>query len=287
MSIALGALILFLILLPGIVLRIAYLNGPFSKRNIQSSIVDELILSLIPALILQGGGFLFSEHCLNFDVNLEVIYQLIIGSSVKDYRPDFSLIEQSISRLIFYNIVLATLAIILGKIARYVVNLLRLDIRFPSLRFYNEWYYLFSGRIKDFPTQEGSSEGIADFPFLNVVVEYKEATYIYRGLLLHYILSKDGLDRIYMSNVYRRRLDKDDCPDPKPETLDQDNRYYFIPGEFFVLPFSQIKNLNVEYFSIEKIEEDKKGRGWIKKITNFKDRLKGSGPLTPLPAQDS
>lgn len=268
MNIALGALILFLLLLPGIVLRIAYLNGPFSKRNIQSSIVDELILSLIPALILQGRGFLFAEHWLDLDINLEVIYQLITGSTVKDYRPDFSLIEGSIIRLVPYTLVLTAISIILGKFGRWFIKLIRFDIYFPSLRFYNEWYYLFSGRIKDFPKYEGSSKGITDYPFLNVVVEYKEATYIYRGILEHFILSKEGLDRIYLSNVYRRKLQEDNCEDPKPASLDQDSRYYFIPGEFFVIPFSQVKNLNVEYFRIEKVEESKVKRRWFSKLIN-------------------
>lgn len=272
MNIALGALILFLLLLPGIVLRIAYLDGPFSKRNIQSSIVDELILSLTPALVLQGGGFLFAEHCLDLDINLEAIYQLIVGSTVKDYRPDFSLIEGSIIRLVPYTLILSTIAVALGKFFRWFVKLTRFDIRFPSLRFYNEWYYLFSGRIKDFPKYEGSSKGITDYPFLNVVVEYKEGTYIYRGILEHFILSKDGLDRIYLSNVYRRKLEGDKTPSPKPETLDQDSRYYFIPGEFFVIPFNQIKNLNVEYFRIEKVDKSKDTRPFFSKLFSSNKR---------------
>lgn len=264
MNIALGALILFILLFPGIILRISYLNGPYSKRNIQSSLVDELVASIIPALFIQSGGFLFCEYFLTYNISLEPVYQLIIGSNVKDYRPDFAFIEGSIVYFVSYNVSLLIFSLLLGKFARWVVKKLMLDVRFPSLRYNNEWYYLFSGRIMDFDNHPGSSEGIAEYPFINVVIETKEASYIYRGFLQHYILSKDGLDRIYMSSVYRRKM-SEDKPEEEHQTsdLEQDSRYYFIPGEFFVIPGNQIKTLNVEYFRIVKEDETPEKKRWF------------------------
>lgn len=255
MNIALGALVLFLLLFPGIILRIAYLNGPYSVKNIQSSLVDELVLSLIPAFILQATGFLLAEHCFGFDIDLEIIYQLIVGATVDKYRPDFDSIESSIGYILAYNLCLFLAALVLGKGGRLLVEKWNLDIYVPSFRFNNDWYYLFSGRILDEPGAIGSSSDI-EWAIISVVIETKEGSYIIRGVLEDYFLSKDGLDRIYLSTVYRRKLGEDLEAKKKTENLDEDDRYYSMPGEFFVIPYKEIKNINVDYFRLQKIGKD-------------------------------
>jgi hypothetical protein len=97
MNIALGALLIFLLLFPGILLRIAYLNGPYSRKNIQTSLVDELILSLLPSFILQGFGYLLAEFIFRYHIRLEPLYQIVIGANSPAYHPDFQLIEQSLA----------------------------------------------------------------------------------------------------------------------------------------------------------------------------------------------
>jgi hypothetical protein len=255
MNIALGALVLFLLLFPGIVLRIAYLNGPYSVKNIQSSLVDELVLSLIPAFILQASGYLLAEYCFGFNIDVQTVYQLIVGATVDKYRPDFALIESSIGYTLFYNLCLLLMALFLGKGSRYFVEKWNLDIYVPSLRFYNDWYYLFSGRILDEPGAIGSSSDI-EWAIVSVVVETKEGAYIIRGVLEDYFLSKDGLDRIYLSTVYRRKLGVDLEAKKKTENLDEDDRYYSMPGEFFVIPYKEIKNINVDYFRLQKVGKE-------------------------------
>lgn len=255
MNIALGALVLFLLLFPGIILRIAYLNGPYSVKNIQSSLVDELVLSLIPAFILQAIGFLLAEHCFGFNIDLKTIYQLIVGATVDKYKPDFASIESSIGYILAYNLCLFLLALALGKGGRFLVQRWNLDIYMPSLRFNNDWYYLFSGRILDEPGAIGSSLDI-EWAIVSVVVETKEGTYIIRGVLEDYFLSKDGLDRIYLSTVYRLKLGEDLEAKKKTENLDVDDRYYSMPGEFFVIPYKEIKNINVDYFRLQQVTKE-------------------------------
>lgn len=250
MNIAFGALVLFLLLYPGIALRIAYLNGPYSVKNIQSSLVDELVLSIIPAFILQAMGYLFVEYCLHINIHLDIIYQLIVGSTIKEYRPDFAVIESSLWRVLIYNCLILAIALCLGRFARHVVMKYNWDIRFPSLRFNNEWYYLFSGRILDQPGSTGNSSDI-EWAVISVVVETKDGSYIVRGILSGYFLSKDGLDRIHLTNVYRRKLSEDVTASEKADNLDDDTRYYSMPGEFFVIPYKEIKNINVDYFRLQ------------------------------------
>jgi hypothetical protein len=260
MNLAFGALLLFLLLFPGILLRISYLNGPYSRKNIQSSLVDELILSLIPALILQAIGYWVVRNWSAYDIRLEVLYQLIVGVSNPQYKPDFDLIDRSLGPFLGYHFLLFVIAVLAGKAARWLVKRFDFDVRFHSLRFNNDWYYLLSGRLLDFPGRPGRASAVS-LIFVDALVETKEGSYLYCGLLEEFYLSKDGLDRMCLSQVYRRKLSDDapgtNAPDPN-EPLDEesptgkafDQRYYEMPGDLFVIPYAQIRNLNLSYFSV-------------------------------------
>lgn len=258
MNIALGAVLILLLLFPGILLRFAYLGGPYSRKNLQTSLVDELLLSLIPAIILQTVGFWFVEHVVGRDIDLGLLYQLITGPSPAFAQPiDFQRIETALIFFSTYHLTLFAIAIVAGRCFRQLVTRYNWDIRYHSLRFNNEWYYLLSGRILDFPDMPGDSESI-DFVLVDVLTETKEGSYLYCGVLQKYYLSPtQGLDRIYLSNVYRRLL-KDDRTDPPADftAKETDARYYTMPGDLFVVPFAQIKNLNMTYYTLTELPEE-------------------------------
>ena len=120
------------------------------------------------------------------------------------------------------------------------------DLRYLSLSVFNDWYYLLKGKLA----------GEADLPvvavYVDALVETKEGSYLYCGLIEDFFLSRDnGLDRLYFKKVYRRKLGEDfkrESEDDAPTSKWLDERYYEMPGEFFVIPYAQIKNMNVRYF---------------------------------------
>ena len=215
MNIALGALFIFVLLYPGILFRIAYLNGPYSRKNIQSSLVDEVVLSLVPSLFLQCVGYWIAGHF--YTIHLELVYQLLIGASNPAYKPDFNLAGISIVPFAGYNAVLLILAVVVGRVARKLVQQTKADLKYHSLRFNNDWYYLLSGRIVDFPGWEGHSEEI-EYVFADVLVETKECSFLYCGVLEEYYFSKDSLDRLVLSQVFRRKVVEDPAKNAKPES---------------------------------------------------------------------
>ncbi|GAB2783551.1 hypothetical protein GCM10027275_29430 [Rhabdobacter roseus] len=245
MNIAFGALLIFLLLFPGIIFRIAYLEGPYSRRIIQSSLVDELILSLVPAFIIQFAGYLLIENVplFRYGVDERMFYYLLTGHS----NIDFTQIEQSVFRFFMYQLTAFLIAFSLGKLLRVVVLRKGLDVRYRSLSVFNDWYYLLRGKLK-MDTQEQLPIMAV---YVDALVETKEGSYLYCGLINDFFLSKDnGLDRLYFREVYRRRLDKDYEKESSDETTGAkwlDARYYEMPGEIFVIPYAQIKNLNVRY----------------------------------------
>ena len=256
MNIAFGALVIFFLLFPGIVFRISYLDGPYSRRTVQSSFVDELILSLIPAFFIQFLGYLVVENLavVPVEVDEKLIYQLVTGQPA----VDFSDIERGLVGFFGYHFLVYVLAFAAGKSLRWVVLRNKLDYKYHFLRIHNEWYYLLTGR---FYTSEDILENPGVDVYADALVETKEGSYLYSGLVKDFFLSKDnGLDRIYFEEIFRRKLESDltDQSDPKVqnEKVEKwlDSRYYEMPGDIFVVPYSQIKNINVRYLYFKMVE---------------------------------
>ena len=110
------------------------------------------------------------------------------------------------------------------------------------MRFKNEWHYLVTGEILDFPHVPGEANTV-DFVWVDLMVQTQEGTLLYTGVLNDYILSKEnGLDRIYLSEVVRRYLTDD---------YNKDRQEYEMPGNFMVFPFDKVLNMNITYYQIE------------------------------------
>jgi hypothetical protein len=269
MNIAFGALILLLLLIPGLFFRVAYLNVRYSGKTFKSTIIDETLLALAPAFIIQVGGFLFVEKVLHFSVSLQTIYQLIISSAS---FKDFEILRNSLGYFLLYSITLWIVSWCLGYGVRTLIKAFRLDYKYPIFRFQNSWYPILKGTVVNFPGYRHLQANI-QWVWIDVIVETKEGSYIYSGVIDDFFLTKEeGLDRIYLKNVRRRRLtnepnehleiaeseavqtidlDQIDEPETDSEMDALDKRYYYMPGDFFIIPYSQIKNMNIRYFSLD------------------------------------
>jgi hypothetical protein len=202
-----------------------------------------------------------------------LLYLLLINS---DKAPVHDLTENNVFLFVLYCTVVYIIAWYLGGVARRVVVKNKLDIQYPILRLHNDWHYILSGLILDFPGQPGDSENVNTI-WIDALVENKEGNVIYSGILKHYVLSKeDGLDRLYLTAV-QRRLFKDDVVQEfsghdeasnadagventvdydveQQDELTTDDRYYFMPGDYFILPYQEIKNLNIIYYREEELD---------------------------------
>jgi len=106
-------------------------------------------------------------------------------------------------------------------------------------------YYPFSGRILDNPEN-------VEFVQVDILVKSDHGNLIYCGILNNYYLSPDGsIDKIYLLNVYRRSFSSDSIEESK-NFLDKelDDRYYNMPGEYFVIFGREILNINVTYYNL-------------------------------------
>lgn len=286
MNILFGALFIIIMILPGIIFRVSYLNIPYARKTFKSSFLDELLFSLVPALIIQIPCYSFVNYCLT-GVDEKVLYLLLINSDKVMAHP---IPDLDISLFLLYTLIVTALAWWLGKQFRRYVKKKKLYFKMPIFRFYNDWHYIFAGLLLDTPNQPGETDDVKDL-WVNAMVEMKDGSiYLYSGYLRQYILSPDeGLDRIYLTHVQRRRVlqaeEKEEMSaiesfevmglmprtqDGEAEPADvveidyinfestaqefdrirqfmEEKQYYYMAGDYFVIPYSEIKNMNITY----------------------------------------
>ena len=94
-----------------------------------------------------------------------------------------------------------------------------------------------------------------EFVYVDALVETKEGTVIYDGVLVDYDLSKDsGLDFITINEAQRRFLKDDPLRGVDGKTVNAKDPYYSVPGHLFVIPFNKVLNLNVTFYKFVELE---------------------------------
>ena len=257
MSIAFGAILLLIFLFPGFLFRIGFFNGPYSKRNISSSFVDELIISILPAFIFQILGFLIIETFFRKDVDVQLLYQIVAGPSPGFKQElNYPKLETSLGGFLIYTVSVATISFLTGYVSRIAVLKFNLDMMTHWLKVNNDWYYLLSSKKINFDRRKKGEKEV-DLVQIDILMELQDAPYIYSGIVQNFFLSSaNGLDTIYLTDVYRRKLASDKFEGSLDDSLDKngDERYYQMPGNIFIAPYSEIKNLNITYIALTKEE---------------------------------
>jgi hypothetical protein len=107
------------------------------------------------------------------------------------------------------------------------------------------WYYLLSGA--DFAEDE-----CPDLIAISAIVNVSGDPFLYTGVLEDYYLDAEGqLDRLILSQVMRRPLGKDK---PAGDAPAAGERFYAVDGDYFVLRYAEAVTLNVEYILLAEAE---------------------------------
>jgi hypothetical protein len=246
MNLVLGSLLLFVLISPGLLFRFSYLQGTYAKLTFKVSAIEEIFWAVLFSFFLQLSAVLLIEYFSRYDVRVDIVIQMVTGNQ----NTDFSVVHQSIAGFMLYTLTLLLCSVVLGVTTRQIIRKSKLDLKFPFLRFGNEWHYLLTGEI--LYLQKGIEKSSITMIQLDVVVNSSEGNIIYTGTLTDFYLSKDnGLDRVYLGNVYRRKLKDDLSPDKHNGgylARHLDERYYAMPGDLFVVTYDKIINLNITYY---------------------------------------
>jgi len=255
MNLAIGTFLVLILLVPGAIFRRFYYNAQFSKQYLKPSFVELVLSGFVLSLLIHFIGFMCCE-LIGRPWDIEVILNLLAGGA--SFDESAQRVSSHFNLILSYNLLVWLFSAILGVVSHKVIRLAALDQRFKLLRFSNYWHYVFFGEFTNFPRSSirfnNSSSDEIEGVFVDALIETKEGTILYEGILVDYELTKDGsLDCIYLHQSQRRRLSDDPCPSSVEDhsSTNEPPIHYEIPGFVLVIPYSKILNLNLTYWKIE------------------------------------
>jgi hypothetical protein len=226
----LAALLIILLALPGFIFSLAYYNPDNIPLN--GSLTHRTIASLGVTVVLHAGGLIVISLC-GLSMKLGEILNLLNGG-----KENIAFSNISISIVVCYFAALYVIAYGLGFLFRRCVKKYNLE-RFKFFRIDNPWVYLFIGL--NWKEDQSKPDGVK----IAATIEIAGDSYLYMGVLEDFYFNKEGnLDRLVLGQASRRILQHD-----KGKAKEQE-RFYPINGHYFVLKYSEIKSLNIEYFNV-------------------------------------
>lgn len=247
MNLALSTFILFLVLLPGIFFRRFYYTQEFSTEYFKQTFLEIFLSGFIPSLIIHAIWYFLAGR-FGYFVDLELFGSLLTNNpnpEVFKNLNDFAL------PILLYHLSMWIGSALTGKLLKQTVRYFGLDRRMSLLRFQNSWHYIFTGEFIEFPTSNKSltKDRVEDIEliYIDALVQTQEGSVLYEGILVDYELSKEGgLESISLDQVQRRFLRDDRRKSFKAP------KHYQIPGDLFLLKYSEIKNLNFSYYTLDR-----------------------------------
>jgi hypothetical protein len=248
MNIAFTSILIFILLAPGFLSRIAFNSSKLSVRNPNRNILNELTWSIIPSLTIHIIAITLVEWLTNYYVDFNQLGNLILGvTSENTVEKSFSQLRQFLYPIFFYNLLVFSFSFLIGYGLQKGIRKFSLDRTIRYLRFSNKWHYIFTGECLDFPDIPDEFEEITD-KVINVLCKVNDKNVLYTGEYFNYYIDNNGdLEAIHLKYPIRRYLEKDNG-------TAQD--YYQIESRYLVIPNSDIVNINFRYFKRTEVAED-------------------------------
>ena len=247
MNVALPAVVIFFVLLPGFILRSRLKR--VERTSLDFSPFGEVVAEAIVWSVLAHCVWLALAYVILGQTFQSLVLLKLLSGAVTVQEDAATAFAASFWRVTSYFLSLLIVAFVFPLALREIITRYRLDrsaSRFSYIfRFHKApWYYLLTGA--DFAADEAP-----DMIMISAIVEVGKEAVLYVGVLDEFYVDSEGqLDRFVLQNVARRPLSRD-----KPTAYTNDGveavieqaRFYDVDGDSFVLRYSEIITLNIQY----------------------------------------
>lgn len=236
MEIALGALVLVVILLPGIAFRKAYFSQEFSNQYTINDFFQLFGNTFIPSIILYLAAFPIVTLA-GYTYNLKTLIGLISSNDTL-ISESVNKVEEFKIEIILFQLVINASSFVIGYYLKnyFVAN--SYDSKIEFLRYKNIWHYMLSAKFINFERSQISLNTNkvedVDITYVDALVTVGDKVFIYNGILVDYQLAPEGhLDLIIIKEVQRKQIDQ--------------NGFKDIDGHVVILKYDSIINLNLTF----------------------------------------
>lgn len=247
MNVALPAIVIFFVLLPGFIIRTRLKRA--ERTSLDFSPFGEVVAEAVVWSVLAHCVWILLSYLGMGQVFQPLVLVRLLSGAVTIQESATFAFAASFWWITFYFVSLLLAAFAFPIAARAIITKYRLDrsaSRFSYIfRFHNApWYYLLTGA--DFAENEAP-----DLVLISAIVEVAKEAVLYVGVLDEFYVDSEGqLDRLVLQNVARRPLSKDKPAAESSENANSDTgavRFYEVDGDSFVLRYSEAITLNIQY----------------------------------------
>lgn len=246
MNVALPALIVFFLLLPGFMFRARLKRA--ERTSLDYSPFGRVVAEALIWAILLHLVWLASAYWFGYRLDSAVVLGLL-GSSPTAQAKAVERVATEFATIAFYFLTMLCASYVVPLLARTLIETYRLDrsgYSFSALfRFHDApWYYLLTDA--DFSKKEEP-----DFIVISAIIDVSGAPVLYMGVLDEFFVDSEGnLDRMILQRVARRSISSHKLSTPDDEST---ACFYQIEGDYFVLRYSETITLNVEYVRLTEL----------------------------------
>lgn len=276
-------------LFPGVIARKSFFSGPFKNRYENGSIIDKVawnilcsIICLTLSSIVFGIIFWITKQFQVIDyktTDIVVRYKdlyCIFESLSKNELPAEFIDYSSFIKYLVYLISIYTLSFVFGRTFFNFITRNSLERKFPFLQFRNHWEYLAVPNVYNFSKIDYKRNYET---YVDIMTGDKDNKELFRGVVNKIVYDKDNkMEHILLTKTIQfiklnfdkeggYESDKDNKliivnnKQIREETIHVLSKSYVvykkvIDGDIFVIPSTNIKNLNFTYMeTIDEITE--------------------------------
>jgi hypothetical protein len=260
MNLAVSSLVIFVLLSPAILARRVFFTRELSKAFSARNTIQEIFSSIFLSGLLHAAGIAMFQSC-GYEVDIELVMQLLFDpQSIADYDG----ITAHQADIAGYFLLVSLGAAVLSYLMRNIIRAMQWDRKWEFLRFDNTWYYLFSGEAAQIRKYQDQRTGNANYRlpnqrYVDVLTKSGDKHYLYTGNLVDYQLGSDNRLEFIVISFPLRQLIRENEAGPIARKK--------ITSDYFVIPFTEILNVNVRYLYLEEILSKKSGEGHDKAAT--------------------
>lgn len=251
MNVALPALVVFLVLLPGFIFRARLKRAERTSLDYSpfGQIAAEAVLwAAVVHTVWLAAAYVFFEKRLD----AAVLFKLL-SSDPSGQAKAAEAVSSQFSSIVAYFVTILFGSYAVPQVVRAVISRYRLDRitspLSPVVRFHGApWYYLLTGA--DFEENKQP-----DLIIISAIVEIAGEAVLYTGYLDEFFVDAEGqLDRLVLQEVMRRPI-KADKEATNPGAWYDASRFYPVEGDYFVLRYNETITLNIQYIKLRQTEE--------------------------------
>ncbi|MFV5686137.1 hypothetical protein ACM55I_11890 [Flavobacterium sp. GB2R13] len=240
MEIALGALIIIILLLPGICFRKGYFSEEFSNQYTIKDFFQLFVNTFIPSIVL---------YLIALPIILIFGYKYNISTLIGLISSNDTLFVKSVDKvgkfqneILLFQFIINSISFLIGYQLKNHFIRKSLDSTIEFFRYKNIWHYVLSAKFINFERSQISLNNNTvedvDITYVDALVAVGEKVFIYNGMLVDYQLATEGhLDFLIIKDVQRKQIDK--------------RRYKDVNGHVIILKYENIINLNLTFIEAE------------------------------------